>query len=86
MRIGRRSSHGRIAAGVVVSTVFVAAAAVLVAVAFAEVPHDEALRNADGSWKYTNALAGETNPYLLLHAHNPVDWYPWGPEALERAR
>ena len=86
MRIGRRSSHGRIAAGVVVSTVFVAAAAVLVAVAFGEVPHDEALRNADGSWKYTNVLAGETNPYLLLHAHNPVDWYPWGPEALERAR
>ena len=86
MRIGRRRLHGRIAAGVVVSTVFVAAAAVLVAVAFAEVPHDEALRNADGSWKYTNVLAGETNPYLLLHAHNPVDWYPWGPEALERAR
>ncbi|NKB66037.1 MAG: DUF255 domain-containing protein [Candidatus Latescibacteria bacterium] len=34
----------------------------------------------------TNHLAGETSPYLLLHAHNPVEWYPWGPEALERAR
>ena len=34
----------------------------------------------------TNRLAGETSPYLLQHAHNPVDWYPWGPEALERAR
>ncbi len=33
----------------------------------------------------TNRLAKETSPYLLLHAHNPVDWYPWGPEALERA-
>ncbi len=33
-----------------------------------------------------NRLAGETSPYLLQHAHNPVDWYPWGPEALERAR
>ena len=33
-----------------------------------------------------NHLANETSPYLLLHAHNPVDWYPWGPEALERAR
>ncbi len=43
-------------------------------------------RNADGSWTYTNALAGETSPYLLLHAHNPVDWYPWGPQALQRAR
>jgi uncharacterized protein len=33
-----------------------------------------------------NRLAGETSPYLLQHAHNPVDWFPWGPEALERAR
>jgi hypothetical protein len=35
--------------------------------------------------RHTNRLAGETSPYLLQHAHNPVDWYPWGPEALERA-
>ena len=34
----------------------------------------------------TNRLSRETSPYLLQHAHNPVDWYPWGPEALERAR
>jgi uncharacterized protein YyaL (SSP411 family) len=33
-----------------------------------------------------NRLAGETSPYLLQHAENPVDWYPWGEEALERAR
>jgi uncharacterized protein YyaL (SSP411 family) len=33
-----------------------------------------------------NRLAGETSPYLLQHAHNPVDWYPWGPEAFARAR
>ena len=33
-----------------------------------------------------NRLAAETSPYLLQHAHNPVDWYPWGPEAFERAR
>ena len=33
-----------------------------------------------------NRLAHETSPYLLQHAHNPVDWYPWGPDALERAR
>jgi hypothetical protein len=33
-----------------------------------------------------NRLAGETSPYLLQHADNPVDWYPWGAEALERAR
>ncbi|MEP7104347.1 MAG: thioredoxin domain-containing protein [Chloroflexota bacterium] len=33
-----------------------------------------------------NRLAAATSPYLLQHAHNPVDWYEWGPEALERAR
>ncbi len=36
--------------------------------------------------KRTNRLARETSPYLLMHAHNPVDWYPWGKEALEKAR
>ena len=35
---------------------------------------------------YTNRLASETSPYLLQHAHNPVDWYAWGDEALHRAR
>ncbi|MBP9501069.1 MAG: thioredoxin domain-containing protein [Candidatus Promineofilum sp.] len=34
----------------------------------------------------TNRLAGETSPYLRQHAENPVDWYPWGEEALQRAR
>jgi len=34
----------------------------------------------------TNRLAEETSPYLLQHAHNPVDWYPWGPEAFAKAR
>src|SRR5437763_11904025 len=34
----------------------------------------------------TNRLAGETSPYLLQHANNPVDWYPWGDEALARAK
>jgi len=34
----------------------------------------------------SNHLLQETSPYLRQHAHNPVDWYPWGPEALERAR
>ncbi len=33
-----------------------------------------------------NRLANEKSPYLLQHAHNPVDWYPWGPEAFEKAR
>ncbi|RFM26597.1 thioredoxin domain-containing protein [Deminuibacter soli] len=34
----------------------------------------------------SNRLINETSPYLLQHAHNPVDWYPWGPEALEKAK
>jgi uncharacterized protein YyaL (SSP411 family) len=36
--------------------------------------------------KHTNALINETSPYLLQHAHNPVDWHPWGDEALAKAR
>jgi len=36
--------------------------------------------------KYTNSLIHESSPYLLQHAHNPVHWYPWGDEALEKAR
>src|SRR3974390_1145449 len=35
---------------------------------------------------HTNRLAGEKSPYLLQHAHNPVDWHPWGPEAFEKAK
>ena len=42
--------------------------------------------NADGTPKYHNHLTRETSPYLLHHAHNPVEWYPWGPEALDKAR
>jgi Highly conserved protein containing a thioredoxin domain len=38
------------------------------------------------AYKYTNRLINETSPYLLQHAHNPVDWYPWGEEAFAVAR
>jgi len=40
----------------------------------------------DGSPVYTNRLFLESSPYLLQHAHNPVNWYPWGDEAFERAK
>ena len=33
----------------------------------------------------TNRLVNEKSPYLLQHAHNPVDWFPWGEEAFEKA-
>jgi len=36
--------------------------------------------------KHTNRLARETSPYLLQHAHNPVEWYPWGEEAFAKAK
>jgi uncharacterized protein YyaL (SSP411 family) len=36
--------------------------------------------------RFSNQLASETSPYLLQHAHNPVNWFPWGPEALAKAR
>src|SRR6266581_219403 len=36
--------------------------------------------------EHTNRLAHEKSPYLLQHAHNPVDWYPWGEEAFAKAR
>jgi uncharacterized protein YyaL (SSP411 family) len=39
-----------------------------------------------GEEKYTNRLIHEKSPYLLQHAHNPVDWYPWGKEAFEKAK
>lgn len=47
---------------------------------------EDSLKNPDGTWKWTNRLINETSQYLLLHAHNPVDWYPWGDEALSRAK
>ena len=43
-------------------------------------------RNADGSPQFTNRLLLETSPYLLQHAHNPVNWYPWGDEAFAEAK
>ena len=43
-------------------------------------------RFPDGKPRYTNRLILESSPYLLQHAHNPVDWFPWGDAAFERAR
>ena len=42
--------------------------------------------DAQSAPAYTNRLIDSDSPYLLAHAHNPVDWYPWGAEAFERAR
>ena len=45
---------------------------------------EEQSRHSSGNG--TNRLANERSPYLQQHAHNPVDWYPWGEEAFEKAR
>ena len=49
-------------------------------------PEDKHTMTMTAEHKHTNRLIDATSPYLLQHAHNPVDWYEWGPEALERAR
>ncbi len=51
--------------------------------AFAEEP---AAKKAAQKTGKANRLAKESSPYLLLHAHNPVDWFPWGPEAFAKAK
>lgn len=45
-------------------------------------PEKEELAKA----RKTNRLINEKSPYLLQHAHNPVEWYPWGDKAFEKAR
>ena len=39
-----------------------------------------------GTHRYTNALINESSPYLLQHAHNPVNWQPWGDAAFKQAQ
>ena len=46
----------------------------------------QAQKNDPTMKEHTNALIHETSPYLLQHAHNPVDWMPWGEEAFEKAK
>jgi uncharacterized protein YyaL (SSP411 family) len=54
--------------------------------ALAVLPCLLALAAADEKPQFTNRLAKEKSPYLLQHAHNPVDWYPWDNEAFEKAK
>ena len=43
-------------------------------------------KTVEKKYKYTNALVHETSPYLLQHAHNPVEWYPWNEKTLNKAK
>ena len=49
-------------------------------------PASQPMTTSIAASRPANRLAGSTSPYLLQHAHNPVDWHPWGTEALEKAR
>ena len=51
-----------------------------------KLPDSNAQQNDSTVYKYTNKLIDQSSPYLLQHAHNPVNWYPWGDEALEKAQ
>jgi uncharacterized protein YyaL (SSP411 family) len=62
------------------------ATAVAAACLFTGAPVRAADKPEGGKPRPTNRLAHESSPYLLQHAHNPVDWYPWGPEAFARAK
>jgi Protein of unknown function, DUF255 len=72
---------------------FFAGLGVLLAIAFLQnflspakaVPRKDSTAQATYS-QHTNRLIHERSPYLLQHAHNPVDWYPWGEEAFAKAR
>ena len=51
-----------------------------------DLPDSEETTMPEGTHKYTNALIYEKSPYLQQHAHNPVDWHPWGEAAFNRAK
>jgi uncharacterized protein YyaL (SSP411 family) len=50
------------------------------------IPAADAQHDDQKQHQHTNALANESSPYLLLHAHNPVDWYPWNDQTLAKAK
>ena len=78
--------HIRIVAVIVSLSVLVLLGGLLMTQPSPSAQGEAELKNHDDSWKYTNALANQTSPYLLQHAHNPVDWHPWGPAAFNLAR
>ena len=58
----------------------------LVCGAFSQLAGAEPPAAKESGNRPANRLAKETSPYLLLHAHNPVEWFPWGEEALAKAK
>jgi len=81
----------KVTSRIVIASVLVGLMA-LIAVALAQKPATRAAQTvttaasrADGR-SFTNRLINEKSPYLIQHAHNPVDWYRWGEEAFAKAR
>jgi hypothetical protein len=64
---------------------FVAACAAAL-VLFAPIERGASAQRQPSGRANTNRLINEKSPYLQLHARNPVDWYPWGPVAFDKAR
>ncbi|MEM7658998.1 MAG: DUF255 domain-containing protein, partial [Bacteroidota bacterium] len=58
----------------------------LLLLAFSSCQAQAPQQKASGEHAYTNALVDSKSPYLLQHAHNPVNWQPWGEDALEMAQ
>ena len=58
---------------------------IAIVISFSSLPQTNATGKGK-EHKYTNELAKETSPYLLMHAHNPTNWYAWGPEAFAKAK
>ena len=68
------------------SIIAVMALIIIAAIVANTVRREKRMSTATGTYKHTNRLINESSPYLLQHAHNPVQWYPWGAEAFERAK
>jgi uncharacterized protein YyaL (SSP411 family) len=58
----------------------------LLATGICAVSGEKEMSSTTETYEHTNRLINESSPYLLQHAHNPVDWYPWGAEAFGRAK
>ena len=67
-------------------TLIIIAVVALITVVAVAVRREKPMATATQTHKHTNRLINESSPYLLQHAHNPVQWYPWSAEAFARAK
>jgi uncharacterized protein len=70
----------------VLATLLIGSLSITAGVGASDVKRSAQKADASQPVAFTNRLSDSNDPYLLLHAHNPVDWYPWGPEALAKAK